>query len=212
VAHGIRGARYACTPYLPHPEHGATYEPTDLVVAYMALEEEISESPARLLIMRYAEAARDMGMDILDPAVIRRVIDGAYAAYGREVEYEARRADFRALAGVRRNEVKHPWVVYYMRMANLVKIGITSGIRRRFNGLHPEEILAVEPGADAVESARHEQFKHLRSHGEWFRLEPELEEHIAALRERFEKETGRSVDAWLRRVGMPEPTARRAAC
>lgn len=206
-------ARCTSDPIVPDPQGFPTYEPTEEFLTVLALKEEVRNSPALLLIYRYAEAARDMGMDTDDPAVMRRVIDGAHAAHGREVLYEAGRAGFRELEKARRRDEHHPYVVYYMLQGGLVKIGITKNIRRRTNGLHPEAVLAVEPGADDVESQRHADFAHLHSHGEWFHLEADLQEHIEQIRARFREETGITVDRWLARQGVtavkkrPDPAA-----
>lgn len=186
-------------PIVPDPLASPTFEPTEEFLAVQALKDEILRSPAILLIYRYAEAARDMGMDTDDLKVMRRVVDGAQTAYEREVAYEAGRTTFRALEASRRRDEHHPYVVYYMLQGGLVKIGITKNIRLRTNGLHPEAVLAVEPGADAVESQRHAEFAHLHSHGEWFRLESDLQDHIDQIRARFRAETGITVERWLAR-------------
>jgi T5orf172 domain len=190
-------------PIVPDPRELPTFEPTDDVVAMLALKDEVRSSPALLLIYRYAEAARDMGMDTEDPRVMRRIVDGAHAAYEREVEYEARRAGFRALEAARRAGERHPHLVYYMLQGGLVKIGLTVNIKKRYRNLTPEAVLAVEPGADVVEKARHGEFAGLRSHGEWFRYEAPLRAHIDAVRAQFAAEVGMPMDRWLKLVGVP---------
>lgn len=72
-------------------------------------------------------------------------------------------------------------VVYYLRWDARVKIGTTADPRRRLAVIWHHELLAFEPGGRALERARHEQFAHLREGGEWFRADPELREHAAAL-------------------------------
>jgi hypothetical protein len=83
------------------------------------------------------------------------------------------------------NEAKareaRPHVVYYMRIGNRVKIGTTSDIKRRLSTINPEELLATEPGGYDLEKERHQQFEHLRSHGEWFAYEGALEAHVQEL-------------------------------
>ncbi len=71
-------------------------------------------------------------------------------------------------------------IVYYLRRGDLIKIGTTTDPRKRFATLMPDEILAIEPGGYALETARHGQFDHLRvrPRSEYFRDEPELREHI----------------------------------
>lgn len=213
MPHATRSAARTTDPIVPDPRALPTFEPTDDLLAMLALKDEVRSSPALLLISVYAEAARDMGMDTNDPKVMRRVVDGAHAAHRREVAYEQRRTEFRELEKARRRDEHHPYVVYYMLQGGLVKIGITKNIRRRTNGLHPEAVLAVEPGADDVESQRHADFAHLHSHGEWFHLEADLQEHIEQIRARFREETGITVDRWLARQGVtavkkrPDPAA-----
>lgn len=73
-------------------------------------------------------------------------------------------------------------IVYYMRIGDRVKIGTTTNLKRRRAEINPEELLATEPGWYDREEQRHLQFAHLRTHGEWFRLEGELQDHIDELR------------------------------
>jgi hypothetical protein len=73
-------------------------------------------------------------------------------------------------------------IVYYIRRGDLVKIGTTTGPAVRFRDLMPDEILAIEPGGEDLEVARHRQFDHLRYRGEYFRAAPELLEHAHQLR------------------------------
>jgi Meiotically up-regulated gene 113 len=73
-------------------------------------------------------------------------------------------------------------VVYYMRIGDRVKIGTSTNLRRRLKAINPEELLAIEQGGVGVESERHKQFSELRTHGEWFKLEGRLVQHIEQLR------------------------------
>lgn len=68
-----------------------------------------------------------------------------------------------------------------MRLGDLVKIGTSTNLSERCKALNPQEVLATEPGDALVERRRHRQFAPLRVHGEWFRMAPELLEHIANL-------------------------------
>jgi hypothetical protein len=74
-------------------------------------------------------------------------------------------------------------VVYYMRIGNRVKIGYSTNLIERLNAINPEELLAAESGSPEVERRRHRQFGQYRTHGEWFRLEGKLAEHIERLRQ-----------------------------
>jgi len=76
-------------------------------------------------------------------------------------------------------------IVYYIRRGDLIKIGSTIRPRRRFTELVPDEILAIEPGDRAQEVYRHNQFRHLRCGGEYFRDDPELREHVQCIREQY---------------------------
>jgi hypothetical protein len=80
-------------------------------------------------------------------------------------------------------------VVYYMRIGNRVKIGWSSNILKRVVSINPEELMAVEPGGLHQERMRHQEFRALCTHGEWFRLESPLTEHIAALQRREQSGT-----------------------
>lgn len=73
-------------------------------------------------------------------------------------------------------------VVYYARIGNRVKIGTSTNLPTRMQVIRPEEIMVLEAGGFDVEQRRHLQFKALRTHGEWFKLEGALVEHIAQLR------------------------------
>lgn len=94
-------------------------------------------------------------------------------------------------------ERPHDPVVYYMRLDRLVKIGTTTLIRARFDAIHPQGVMALEWGDRELERRRHNQFATVHSHGEWFHLEPELVDHIVALRESFRGENGETIDQWL---------------
>jgi hypothetical protein len=78
-------------------------------------------------------------------------------------------------------------VVYYMRIGNRIKIGTSTNLADRLRAVNPEELMCVEAGGPGKERLRHEQFADLRTHGEWFRHEGSLAEHIQSIRQ----ETGR---------------------
>lgn len=64
-----------------------------------------------------------------------------------------------------------------------MKIGTTVNLRLRLSAIYPEELMVTEPGNRILEKVRHEQFRELRSHGEWFRLDHRLVAHIDELRQ-----------------------------
>lgn len=76
-------------------------------------------------------------------------------------------------------------VVYYLRRADLVKIGTTVNLRRRLAEIDHDELLAAEAGGVELERQRHEQFSHLRRRGEWFEAADDLLAHAAALRRAY---------------------------
>lgn len=76
-------------------------------------------------------------------------------------------------------------VVYYIRLGSRIKIGTSTCVRKRIKTFNPESILGLEPGGISEERARHRQFAHLRTRGEWFRAEPELVEFAASLPSRW---------------------------
>jgi hypothetical protein len=72
--------------------------------------------------------------------------------------------------------------VYYARCGDLVKIGRSTGVSLRMAQLNIRRAMATEPGGSWWEARRHQQFAHLRVHGEWFRLDERLRAHIARMR------------------------------
>ncbi|MEW2415307.1 hypothetical protein AB0953_16550 [Streptomyces sp. NPDC046866] len=72
--------------------------------------------------------------------------------------------------------------VYYVRCGHLIKIGTTINLASRFISIRPNEVLALEPGGQELETARHREFRALRASGEYFHPGPALQEHILALR------------------------------
>jgi len=83
--------------------------------------------------------------------------------------------DSRVLAGV-----------YFIRSADKVKIGVSMNVPQRIKALRTMsgaevELLAVAKGTQREEAQLHNRFAHLRTHGEWFRAEPELLDFVASL-------------------------------
>lgn len=74
-------------------------------------------------------------------------------------------------------------VVYYFQVDGRIKIGHAMDLRRRLRAYPPSgRLLAVEPGTQRLERARHRKFRDLLAEGrEWFYPGPELLEHIRAL-------------------------------
>lgn len=139
------------------------------------------------------DAIRSMkavGCDVEDPEVLVLAIKAGHYKAGvvnddidlHRQRREERRRQFEEtnnrLMGKREAVAR----VYYARLSDRVKIGYSYNVRQRMWSLSPEELLASEPGSLEKEAERHRQFAHLRTHGEWFRYEGELVEHVEELR------------------------------
>lgn len=132
---------------------------------------------------------RAAGLDVTDPDIFQLAITGGRkradeaendlslpSAQRAERDRARREANERHLE---RMELRS--VVYYMRIGNRVKIGYTTNLRNRLNAINPEELVATEQGGPQLEAKRHQQFAQLRVHGEWFRFDGALAEHVKTL-------------------------------
>jgi hypothetical protein len=73
-------------------------------------------------------------------------------------------------------------VVYYLRVADRVKIGTTANPRQRFAAIWHDELLAFERGDRSLEQRRHAQFAEDRfARTEWFRFSEDLRAHVAVV-------------------------------
>ncbi|MDX3520717.1 hypothetical protein [Streptomyces scabiei] len=83
----------------------------------------------------------------------------------------------------RRSRPERNPIVYYIRRADLIKIGTTADPHSRFSDLRPDEILAFEPGGPTEEAQRHRQFSWCRvgKRSEYFRQTSGLLAHMASL-------------------------------
>lgn len=77
--------------------------------------------------------------------------------------------------------------VYYIRVGGLVKIGFAGDVAKRMRNYPPNaELAAAHPGTLQVERDMHIRFKDALAKGrEWFYPTPDLEEHIAEVRDAF---------------------------
>lgn len=118
----------------------------------------------------------------LDEETIDRAVRSGRRLYE---QYEEQMANMRSKhpLSAKTLQASHRSVVYYMRIGNRVKIGVTTKLATRLADINPEELLAVEPGGYDLERRRHHEYSFLRTHGEWFRLEPPLTLHIQRLRD-----------------------------
>lgn len=139
--------------------------------------------PAVQHIVRAGMQLREFGFDPSDPDIARRAVEAGRRAYERDPSTVARRYIRESVAarhGVDPDASGE--VVYYMRIGNRVKIGWSTSLASRLATINPEELMATELGGRKLEHARHQEFRELHSHGEWFRLESPLVEHIEQLR------------------------------
>jgi hypothetical protein len=70
-------------------------------------------------------------------------------------------------------------IVYFMYSGGRIKIGFSTGLRGRHNGLKkagpfPPVVLLIMEGGEEVERPLHQRFAEDRLHGEWFNLSPKL--------------------------------------
>jgi len=78
-----------------------------------------------------------------------------------------------------RGKVYRPEFVYFARLGDLIKIGISQEPGTRAQTLNAELLGAIWGDRD-LEAQLHEEFHDLRVGGEWFRAEPRLLERIEA--------------------------------
>jgi len=128
-------------------------------------------------------------------------IPGAYQPSGERGKWVFERVAFRRWAksvGLKKIEKaaqplkrghapKHPVrpedEVYFLYSAGMVKIGVSNDItvrKRSFSTAAPtpQDVVMALPGSYPLEREFHERFSDCRSHGEWFRLSPELRSFI----------------------------------
>ena len=130
--------------------------------------------PCALNTVMMVEDMRSWGVDV--------TLEIARECLRWHVRKEVQGADYEREQERRLLAHRHPPIVYYLRLANLVKIGFTTNLTKRLGVINPEEVMATEPGDRKREQERHRQFAALHAHGEWFRLEQPLVDHIEAIR------------------------------
>lgn len=79
-------------------------------------------------------------------------------------------------------------VVYYARDGDEVKIGVSADAAQRVKGMQTVRprilLIATEPGDEAVEVERHQQFAHVHIAREWFDWCDDIAEHVARITQR----------------------------
>lgn len=144
------------------------------------------DDPAFHHITRAALKLIEFGFDPSDPDIAARAIEVGRKNYDEDPATRARRYIRESLVtrfGID-GESPAAEVVYYMRIGNRVKIGWSTSLASRLASINPEELMATEPGDRELEKLRHQQFRALRTHGEWFRMEPPLLDHIRQVKGR----------------------------
>jgi hypothetical protein len=137
--------------------------------------------PARSYILIALRRMELSGVEIDDKAVEIATKLGRRSYEEGQEEREGRDEQLRA----RVLAVRDGWKVYYVRCGNLIKIGYTANLAQRFTTIRPNEVLALEPGGQEVETQRHRQFAQLRASGEYFHPGPALQTHIAGVRNAY---------------------------
>lgn len=87
----------------------------------------------------------------------------------------------------RESRAMSPGWIYYVQVADRIKIGYTSDVASRIRSYPPEaKLLAVHPGTLALERDMHQQFKGSRAAGrEWYYPHQDLLDHIADVVRQF---------------------------
>jgi len=119
----------------------------------------------------------------------------SYSHPDLRIRRRAARAELEHLENMREiavERVQKPWlyeVVYFIHGVGTdrIKIGKSASVLGRISGLKtsspvPLRLVAIEPGYTELERDLHARFANIRSHGEWFRLTPELTEVIQQAR------------------------------
>jgi hypothetical protein len=139
------------------------------------------DDPARSYILITLRRMEVSGVEIDDRAVEIATQLGRRKYEEAQAEEEGRDEQLRA----RVLAVRDAWKVYYVRCGHLIKIGYTADLGQRFTSIRPNEVLALEPGGQEVETQRHRQFVALRASGEYFHPGPALQSHIVGLRNAY---------------------------
>lgn len=176
----------------PVEERDQRYVVTSSPMAYLIQHVEF-KTPAFYRIVRELMTLAVNGVDITVEMVARMI--------ARDEEFEARIAAARERDEGEQPPIPEPVplprsnveagrfaavnvrgnVVYYARIGNRVKIGTSYDLRARLTVINPEELLAIERGSYELEAQRHREFRELHTHGEWFRYEGPLVDHVRAL-------------------------------
>lgn len=144
----------------------------DLPEKLQAVRDSLTEEELRLLTQetldRYAQAVYQQG-----------IIDGQAKLLEQQRDERERRK-------IARGRKEFVTVIYFIRSATAIKIGMAKDAQRRLTVLqtsHPEtlELVATCPGGRALEGEYHARFAEHRVRGEWFEPHPDILAEIERL-------------------------------
>lgn len=163
----------------------------DRMVAFTRAYAEAQESPSWAFVLDYLRTLSEIGIEAstMGLDMFQRCVAAAESKWAEASAEPPPRTS--------PNTKPHESIVYYMKLGNLVKIGISRRLAQRAMTFNPQRILAVEPGSHALEKVRHRQFVDLHEQGEWFRYEQKLKDHIRQIPTRFKQGTGIEMNDWL---------------
>ena len=83
-----------------------------------------------------------------------------------------------------------PGIIYYVQVADTIKIGFTRDLNMRLQAYPPmARLLATHPGTFQLEAEMHRKFsRHLAGRKEWFMANEELTAHLEQVRSTFKQD------------------------
>lgn len=133
-------------------------------------------------ICREHAAQAWLTFDEEEPEQYKRLIRGETAEVAAEIRAaKAKKQEAKRLSAHRAG------TIYYLRIADRVKIGFTTDLYQRMGQYPPNsEILATHPGTPTLERETHKRFAmHLADGREWFHPHAALDKHILKVQEQF---------------------------
>jgi hypothetical protein len=193
-------------PFIPQTIKDLKAGPPRSVAPLLALVD--TSDPAFTQIAEALQSMKTAGVELDEAAVTIAV------KLGRQKYADSQPGAWRK----RHNRPDRKSIVYYIRRADLIKIGTTADPHSRFSDLRPDAILAFEPGDHESEMRRHRQFAWCRvgKRGEYFRQTPGLLAHIENLRQQHGdpdpmwptvQTIGKGSLRTRAKVELPEPTS-----
>lgn len=133
-------------------------------------------------ICREHAAQAWLAFEQVEPEQYKRLIRGETADVAAETR--AAKAEHQE---TKRLSAHRAGTIYYLRIADRIKIGFTTDLYRRMGQYPPNsEILATHPGTPIVERDMHQRFsRHLADGREWFHPHGELDAHILQVQAQY---------------------------